>query len=264
MIALCSIRRSRPSCSLSGSIIFVSSRRTACAQFQAVFSLKLFPSVPISNSPRRAASSEHEFREGSAMSKAMAVFSRNLLPFGIVTAIASLPTVLLFNGHEDVVRNPAAAGALALSGGLSALSQAIVLYGAFEDMRGRPVDLMLRSFQHASRRFLPVIGVAFLSTVLAGLASLLLIIPGLILFTAWYVAIPACVVERLGPWTSLQRSAALTKGNRWKVARLIIVLAVITGIGGGLVAAVTAEAGMTIGLNHNGSSPGSAGEAAEV
>jgi hypothetical protein len=50
------------------------------------------------------------------------VFSRNLLPFGIVTAIASLPTVLLFNGHEDVVRiNPAAAGALALSGGLSAL-----------------------------------------------------------------------------------------------------------------------------------------------
>jgi len=55
--------------------------------------------------PARAASSEHEFREGSAMSKAMAVFSRNLLPFGIVTAIASLPTVLLFNGHEDVVRN---------------------------------------------------------------------------------------------------------------------------------------------------------------
>ena len=201
--------------------------------------------------PVRAASSEHEFREGSAMSKAMAVFSRNLLPFGIVTAIASLPTVLLFNGHEDVVRiNPAAAGALALSGGLSALSQAIVLYGAFEDMRGQPVDLM-RSFQHASRRFLPVIGVAFLSTVLAGLASLLLIIPGLILFTAWYVAIPACVVERLGPWTSLQRSAALTKGNRWKVARLIIVLAVITGIGEGLVAAVTAEAGMTIGLIAN-------------
>jgi hypothetical protein len=39
------------------------------------------------------------------MSKAMAVLSRNLLPFGIVTAIASLPTVLLFNGHEDVVRN---------------------------------------------------------------------------------------------------------------------------------------------------------------
>src|SRR6516162_5298083 len=198
--------------------------------------------------PARAASSEHEFREGSAMSKAMAVFSRNLLPFGIVTAIASLPTVLLFNGHEDV--NPAAAGAVALSGGLSAFSRAIVLYGAFEDMRGQPVDLM-RSFQHASRRFLPVIGVAFLTTLLTGLAILLLIIPGLILFTAWYVAIPACVVERLGPWTSLQRSAALTKGNRWKVARLIIVLAVITGIGGGLVAAVTAAAGMTIGLIAN-------------
>ena len=30
----------------------VSSRRTTSAQFQAVFSLKLLPSVPISNSPR--------------------------------------------------------------------------------------------------------------------------------------------------------------------------------------------------------------------
>ena len=165
---------------------------------------------------------------------------------GIVTAIASLPMVLLFNGHGDL----AAAGAVALSGGLSALTQAIVIYGASEDLRGRPVDLM-RSFRHASNRFLAVIGTAFLMVLLAGLASLILIIPGLILYTALYVAIPACVVERLGPWTSLQRSAGLTKGNRGKVAGMIIVLNFIAAIGNGLVAAVTAGAGMAIGLMAN-------------
>ena len=46
----------------------------------------------------------------------------------------------------------------------------------------------------------------------------------------------------------MQRSAGLTKGNRWKLAGMIIVLNIITWIGSGLVAAATAEAGMTIGL----------------
>jgi hypothetical protein len=104
-----------------------------------------------------------------------------------------------------------------------------VIYGAFEDLRGRPVDLM-RSFQHASHRFLAVIGAAFLTILLAGLASLLLIIPGLMLYTA-PVSRHTSVLERLGPWTSLQRSAGLTKGTRWKVVGMIGVLNIITGIG---------------------------------
>src|SRR5215475_5262435 len=33
----------------------------------------------------------------------------------------------------------------------------------------------------------------------------------------WFVAVPACVEERLGPWTSLRRSRDLTKGHRWKL-----------------------------------------------
>ena len=35
------------------------------------------------------------------------------------------------------------------------------------------------------------------------LGFILLIVPGLILFTMWFVATPACVVERLGPMRSL-------------------------------------------------------------
>jgi hypothetical protein len=97
---------------------------------------------------------EREFRVGSAISAAITVLSRNLLPFCIVTAIGSLPTALVFSVFGRPAPfwvGPMAAmswiwGRAALSMVLSALCQAIVLYGAFEDMRGRPVDLMA-SFQ---------------------------------------------------------------------------------------------------------------------
>src|SRR5262249_29797078 len=46
--------------------------------------------------------SGQEFRVGSAMSKAMAVLLRNLLAFGVVTAAASLPTVLVPKAADGV------------------------------------------------------------------------------------------------------------------------------------------------------------------
>ncbi len=51
--------------------------------------------------------------------------------------------------------------------------------------------------------------------------------PGLILFTMWFVAIPVCVVERLGPISSLGRSRRLTKGHRWKILGLLLLLYLI-------------------------------------
>jgi hypothetical protein len=86
---------------------------------------------------------------------------------------------------------------------------------------------------------------------LAGLASILLIIPGLILLTMWFVAIPACVVEQTGPWKSLRRSAALTKGNRWKVFGIMLLLFIVTVVAGALMGALTVAAGTTIGLLAN-------------
>jgi hypothetical protein len=133
---------------------------------------------------------------------------------------------------------------------LYALSQAIVLYGAFEDIRGRPVDLVA-SFGQGSRRFLPVIGVGLLMAFLCGLATLLLIIPGFILLAMWYVATPVCVVERIGPWKSLRRSAVLTKGNRWKLFGMMVSVAIITVIVNGLIGGLTVMTGVTVGLVAN-------------
>ena len=61
----------------------------------------------------------------------------------------------------------------------------------------------------------------------------LLIIPGLSLYTMWFVAVAACVVERTGAWTSMRRSRELTKGHRWKifgVALLLILLSLVNRV----------------------------------
>lgn len=59
---------------------------------------------------------------------------------------------------------------------------------------------------------------------------MLLIIPGIILMTMFFVAIPACTVERLGPVACLNRSAELTKGSRLKIFGLIIIYFVVAFI----------------------------------
>jgi uncharacterized protein DUF6159 len=193
---------------------------------------------------------ERDFRVGEAMNKAITMLSRNLLPFSIVTGIAALPQVLLFDRHSQFQKPSDAAlvvAGLVLTMVLSALSQAVVLYGSFESMRGGQPDV-LTSFRHAWRRFVPVIGVAILTAILAALAGILLIFPAFMLITAWYVATPVCVVERIGPWQAMKRSAVLTKGHRWKLFGVVIVVAILGAIGSGMVAVTTMGAGVTIGI----------------
>jgi hypothetical protein len=168
---------------------------------------------------------EGDFSVGRVLNRTFALLARNFLPFFTVTAVASVPSVLVAQGQS---LDAASSGSeIAIGLGLMllglflgivlyTLSQAIVLYGAFQDMRGQPVSLV-ESTQVGMRRFLPIVGLAFCASILAGLGFLLLIFPGLMLLTMWFVAAPACVVERLGPFRSMGRSAELTKGHRWKI-----------------------------------------------
>lgn len=108
---------------------------------------------------------------------------------------------------------------------LSVLCQAIILYGAFEQMRGKSFAVG-ESVKRGLARFFPILGV-LLCTALGGwLASFLFLIPGVIVFLMWYVAVPVCVVEGRGPIASLGRSRELTKGSRWKLFGIVIVLGV--------------------------------------
>lgn len=74
------------------------------------------------------------------------------------------------------------------------------------------------------RRALPLLGVALLSALGIGFGFLLLIVPGVILFLMWVVAIPVTVVERYGVIGSLSRSAELTSGARGKIFALMLIV----------------------------------------
>jgi hypothetical protein len=153
------------------------------------------------------------------------------------------------------------------------LSQAIVLYGAFQDMRGRPVSLA-DCLKVGLRRFFPLIGLAicvgiamfaylaFLALAMAAMIQALqsslvmltfllvivMMVPLLILFLMWFVATPVCVVERLGPFRSLGRSRALTKGHRWKIFGLILVTLIPAMIVAGVITVVMAKLGIGVSL----------------
>jgi hypothetical protein len=182
---------------------------------------------------------ESDFRVGRVLNRTSSVLSRNFLTFFVVIAVAHLPTLLLFKGSAstttassgwEIFQSVAViALGIVLMIVLSTISQAIVLYGAFQDMRGRQVSLV-ESLQVGLRRFFPIIGLAVSMTVLGALAAILLVFPAFILFTMWFVATPACVVEQLGPSNSMRRSSQLTKGHRWKIFGLMLVLLVASGV----------------------------------
>ena len=191
-----------------------------------------------------------EFRVGQILNRTFSVLSRNLLPFCVVTAIAYLPNLLILEGNQKGVPQGRVIamvfiGAI-LSLILSALSQAIVLFGAFEDMRGRPVD-MIASLKVGLSRFLPVIGVALLVGLLTALAAILLVFPAFIVMSMLFVAMPVCIVERLGPVKSLGRSSMLTKGHRWKVFGLWLIIFLVTAVGAGMLGGIGYATGPIVG-----------------
>ena len=65
-------------------------------------------------------------------------------------------------------------------------------------------------------------------------ASILLLVPGLMVAVAWSVAAPALAVERLGPLAALSRSADLTRGNRWRIFGLMAIALVFLAVLGAL------------------------------
>ena len=190
---------------------------------------------------------EGEFRVGRVFGRTFWVLSRNFWKFVLVSAVASLPMVLLMRRPIADVSPPIQFQSIGPTGGVSAsipfqsiglsllgiclavvvgmFCQAIVLHGAFQGMRGRPVSLV-ESLQTVLRRFFPILGLIALVSFCAVLGLMLLIIPGLIALTVWFVAMPACVVEKLGPFQSVARSARLTGGHRWKVFGLMLPISV--------------------------------------
>jgi hypothetical protein len=139
-----------------------------------------------------------------------------LVLFGIASLLLNVP--LAFTNDDSPAVNVAIA--MVIAQGLyivfGVFASAAVVDVAIDDMRGRPADLAkaLRAGLHS---FFPALGATMAMFGLAVLGLVLLIVPAAIIFSMFFVVIPVCVVEGLGPVQSLRRSAELTKGCRWRI-----------------------------------------------
>jgi hypothetical protein len=100
--------------------------------------------------------------------------------------------------------------------------QAFVVHAVVEGQRGNKPTIG-GSLKASLRSLftLVVTGIIVLIGCYAGM--ILLLVPGIILFVMWSVAVPVIVVERVGPFKALGRSQALTKGSRWQIFGLCVI-----------------------------------------
>ena len=73
----------------------------------------------------------------------------------------------------------------------------------------------------------PVIVGSILLSIAVAIGFTLLIVPGIILILMWWVYIPAVVVESKGIIEAFGRSRELTRGRRWHILGLIVVIAIL-------------------------------------
>jgi len=105
----------------------------------------------------------------------------------------------------------------------------------------------------AFRRLLPLLGLGIVSGLAVGFAAILLIVPGIILAVMWYVAAPVVIAEREGVFAALGRSSDLTKGERWNIfVVLLILFAVLVGIV--ILSAIVGGIAGAMGILNGGSS----------
>jgi hypothetical protein len=194
------------------------------------------------------------------LAQSFSLLFRNITPFGLIAMLITSPTyiyLLTIDPYELAFRPELSF--VAYLGYIDFvfyyLLAGILVFGVFEGLRGQSVSLA-RSFARGLTSLLPVIGIVVVmiavlaiffaiyiavvfgigassgmdssgSTLLALILGLVVAgVPALYVFSMLWVVVPAAVVEGR-TLTSFGRSLFLTKGSRWRVVGLIIMLFII-------------------------------------
>lgn len=107
----------------------------------------------------------------------------------------------------------------------AALLQAALVRASIQDLQGKPV-LIGPNLAVALSLLLPMIGLTILTSIVVAIGFLLVIVPGIIFYLMLSVAVPVLVEERRGVIGSMRRSMELTKGSRWRIFLLMVVLVI--------------------------------------
>ncbi len=192
------------------------------------------------------------FQVGDVLSSAFSVTAKGFIPFFLIGLIVYIPLFLLVTVVVTAA-SPALFTLLALLGWVfSYVVAGAITYGVVQALKGNQISVS-ESLSVGFQRMFPVLLVSLVVglCVMAGL--LLLVVPGIILAIMLFVAVPAAVIEKPGVFGSIDRSMELTKGYRWQIFFIALIImigsavlsTVITG-GQGATMELDPDAGMMV------------------
>lgn len=167
--------------------------------------------------------------------RAVAVVRAYPVPvFGVTFGIGVLPALVLDLAGVSmatIATGKAAAtggGLIAGIGGIVSILFWLVALGALLTIVLTAADRRTPDIGAAVRiglaRCLPLLGVSILYWFGVSLASVLLLVPGIMLAVAWSVALCVIVAEPTGVFGAFSRSRDMTRGVRWRVFGVMLVV----------------------------------------
>jgi hypothetical protein len=159
-----------------------------------------------------------------------------VIPTSIVTFVLRVAIYLVMQNMDHATPDQAMMGAvIALPVYLvfilvllatQAVGQGGIVYSVAEQLSGRSPTLG-QAFRVGLSRAFWVFLTTFIATIGIFIGMMFCVAPGVVVAIFLCVAAPVCIVEKLGPIDSLQRSIALTEGNRLTI--FLVFLAVMVG-----------------------------------
>jgi hypothetical protein len=170
------------------------------------------------------------FTVGAAIGRSFSLWWRHLPAFAFVALVLDVPLVAIEAAAGPIEPgHPAFRFDMFLSGVVWAAIQPALTIGTLQALDGERVRLraMLRA---GVTKLYPTFMVQLGSWILISLFAIALVVPGVIVACALWVAVPALVAESVGPSTAMRRARDLAKGNLARIfavgATLVLVLVV--------------------------------------
>jgi hypothetical protein len=161
---------------------------------------------------------------GGVLRTTVEVTRRNIGPMLLLSALfASLPVLLV---DLATALSQAQVQSVSLFARLVSYLTGVLLKGALihltlADLDGRRAT-WTEAMSAGLNTFRGLFGISFIAGAGVFVGTILLVVPGVMLGVMWCVAAPVLVAERRSLSPAFTRSAALTKGHRWKVFALLL------------------------------------------
>jgi hypothetical protein len=184
-----------------------------------------------------------EFTVGEVLSRSFGVWTQNVAVFAGVSLVLHAP--LFFMGPRTAAEIQAGGlfgfiPQMIATMLLANVVSGVLVYSAFEQLRGKPVGIG-RAFSVGFRRFFAILWTGIVQGFFGGLWTLFFIVPGIVAFCRYWAAIPVSVVEDSSGTAALERSKGLTEGHRWPIFGLMFIVVVVSGISNASIGAALAR-----------------------